>query len=208
MRIVIFDFDGTIADSFPTAVDIFYELTGYEKLPKNQLDRLRGLNIRQLSRELGIPLSRLPFLLFKGKKRLQGRIKDVKLFNGVSRVIEAAPKEYKLFILSSNSKTNIIEFLKANGLEGHFSGIIDNIGLFAKAKYLRRLVKDNNASADEVWYVGDEIRDIEAAKKAGVRVASVTWGYNNKASLAKHNPDKLVDTPGELTSCIYDNSKL
>jgi phosphoglycolate phosphatase-like HAD superfamily hydrolase len=50
--------------------------------------------------------------------------------------------------------------------------------------------------------VCDEVRDIEAAKKSGIKSIAVAWGYNTKDALIKENPDFLVNSPDELINII------
>ena len=57
-------------------------------------------------------------------------------------------------------------------------------------------------SKNHVFYVCDEVRDIEAARKSGIKSIAVTWGYNTKGALIKENPDFLVNSPDELRNII------
>ena len=56
--------------------------------------------------------------------------------------------------------------------------------------------------SQDIIYVADEVRDIEAARKAGVKIICVSWGYNDKSSLEKNNPDALVDNTDQLFAVI------
>ena len=51
-------------------------------------------------------------------------------------------------------------------------------------------------------YIGDEVRDIKSAKKAGIPIAAVTFGFNSKEALEKESPDYLCDTPAELVKIL------
>ncbi len=55
---------------------------------------------------------------------------------------------------------------------------------------------------NDVVYIGDEHRDIEACKKAQIRIISVTWGIDPLTLLKKANPDYIVETPGDLVKVI------
>ena len=55
---------------------------------------------------------------------------------------------------------------------------------------------------DEVVYVGDEVRDIKAAKRAGMKIIAASWGYNEREALEKYKPDLIVDRPVELIEVV------
>jgi len=50
----------------------------------------------------------------------------------------------------------------------------------------------------EVAYVGDEVRDVEAAREVGVTSIAVSWGYAERAALTALEPSYLVNEPLEL----------
>jgi phosphoglycolate phosphatase-like HAD superfamily hydrolase len=83
-----------------------------------------------------------------------------------------------------------------------FSFIYSETSLFSKDKSIRKLMKQNNLNLDEILYVGDETRDIEASKKIHIKVIAVTWGFNSGEVLAKHNPDFLIQQPSELIEIL------
>jgi phosphoglycolate phosphatase len=64
------------------------------------------------------------------------------------------------------------------------------------------VIKQRQIKPETVIYVGDETRDIEAAKKANVQVIAVSWGFNSPEALARENPNFLIDHPWELLEVI------
>ena len=99
-------------------------------------------------------------------------------------------------VLSSNTEDNIAAFLKKNGLE--LFEHIRSSNLFGKDKAIGRFMRQLGLQTDELLYVGDELRDIEACKKAGVRIVAVAWGYDPLPLLVSGNPDGIAKTPEEL----------
>jgi phosphoglycolate phosphatase-like HAD superfamily hydrolase len=83
-----------------------------------------------------------------------------------------------------------------------FSFIHSELNLFGKSGALDKMLKKYKLHKPDVLYVGDEVRDIEACKKVGVDIVSVTWGFNSREVLEKYQPNKLVGTPEELLQCI------
>ena len=106
-------------------------------------------------------------------------------------------EKFLLFVVSSDSGDNIRAFLKNNDIN-IFDKIFGDLGLFAKSKIVKNIVSSENLGANEVYYVGDEVRDIECGRKAGVRVISVSWGFNTRKSLEKYSPDFIADEPEQI----------
>ena len=73
---------------------------------------------------------------------------------------------------------------------------------FGKSKVINKLLNQNNINPQQAIYVGDETRDIEAARKSNIRAIAVSWGFNSKELLAAQNPDFLIHQPNELIDVI------
>jgi len=202
--VVIFDFDGTIADTFVLTIDIFYKLRPrWPVLPKGEVERLRGMAMLQLARELRIPFWQVPFLLMRGRKIMASKLSSIALIKGVDDVIRQLHAEgCMLYVISANSKSNVTGFLDHYDLLKYFTDVKGLEGLFGKARIIRKLLKSTRTSPDHAYYIGDEVRDIEAAHKAGVHSIAVSWGFNNIKILSKHNPEKIVFDPDEIIGAI------
>jgi phosphoglycolate phosphatase len=203
--VIVFDFDGTLVDSFPVALDIFYEITHTQALEQTDMMRLRSMTMLQVAKDLRIPIYAIPFLLVRGRRIMRRRMHDVHLIAGMESAISELYKTHKLFILSSNSAHNITLILKRYKLTGYFSGVYGSVPLLGKARALRRLLRQNSLDSAQTWYVGDEARDIEAARKNNLSSIAVSWGYNNIHVLQQHQPTVLVFTTEELMSSFKNN---
>jgi phosphoglycolate phosphatase len=127
----------------------------------------------------------------------------VALFPGILDALRALRRTgCRLGVLSSNARENILTCLRACGGEGLFEAVVGYPTLFGKARRLRRLLRTLGVDRHEAVYVGDEVRDIEAGRRAGVQVAAVTWGFNTRELLASHRPDFLVDRPEQLPNSL------
>ena len=205
-NVLIFDFDGTIADTFATSIRIFEKMTKKKPYKPEEIERLRGLTGLQLIRELRIRPWLVPFMLARGRAMMRRKMKDIDIFPGVEKVIRELHKDgAPLYIMSSNSPGNIRKFLQDQGMDQYFIRVYGNIGLFGKSAMLRRVMRQNGFSPEQVTYIGDESRDVEAAKHVGVRIVSVDWGFNSAPLLARHNPDVIVHTPAELERALRNN---
>jgi phosphoglycolate phosphatase len=203
-KLVVWDFDGTLADSLPSAVVIFNRLAaelGYR--PLADVQAARGTPMRRLLKQQGISLWRLPRLVKMYRAAAAEEADQLKLFVGLPAALAAmAATGVQLGVLSSNHEDNIRRCLRANGAEAHFAFVVGYPKLFGKAKALRRIIKAQRLRRDEVLYVGDELRDVEAAKRAGVKVAAVTWGFHTAELLHSGEPDYLLSDASELPGLL------
>jgi phosphoglycolate phosphatase len=208
MANIIFDFDGTIADSFEVIVSIIKKLTNVKDgFDETTVNELRQKPIKSTMKRLKVHSWQLPILLLRGRLMMRRRINEIKLFNGMAKTIEELHAEgHNLFIVSSNSPHNVTEFLKEHRLEKTFVDIEGNVSLFAKEKALIKLMKKNSLNSRETWYVGDELRDIEAAVSVEIRSIAVTWGFTDKESLATGQPTAIVDKPTDIMTILNDSS--
>ena len=205
-KIIIFDFDGTIADSRNTLVEIANRLAvefGYEPVEKEDLFRLSNLSSRAIVQQSSIPAYKIPFLLRRVKKELNKEIATLKPFLGIQESLaKLKEQDYKLGIVTSNLEDNVIAFLKNNNLHSFFEFIYSGSALFGKDKIIKKLIRRNNLPVKHIIYVGDETRDIEAAKRSRIKVIAVAWGFNSASILAQYKPDFLVTHPQELLQVI------
>jgi phosphoglycolate phosphatase len=209
MKTIIFDFDGTIADSFPYTQEIVNELApkyGYEPMTADEIESLRSLPFSEIIKKYHIgPITLLRMTLDAHKANGQ-RIEKTQLFPGMIEMLtELANEGYSLAIMSSNAKKNIAEFLKINNIE-LFSSIDTSISLFGKGKKLVTVMKKHGIAPAEAIYIGDEVRDITAAHEAGIGVVSVDWGYNTREVLLENNAS-VASNPAELRSYIMKSFK-
>lgn len=204
MRTVLFDFDGTLADSFSVVADIFYDLTDHPRIDDpEQIQRLRRMPIMKVVKEFHIPAYRVPRLLVKGRKSMGERMEEVRPFNGIPEALAALHEQgYTLYIMSSNSKQNVEAFLDANGLSRYVTKVYGNIGLLNKAGAIRKVIRQNGLNIEDCVYVGDEVRDIDGAERAGIPIVSVAWGYNDATLLQSRQPNALIYQPEELIESI------
>lgn len=200
---VIFDFDGTIANTLPIIIEVV-EKWGVSDihLTVELIEELRGMSAQQALKRVGIPLRKVPGLITRGRRELIEKLGDAKPFPGMLEVIRELSKTCDLYVMSSNSNENIIQFIQTYKLDKYFKAIYGNVSVFGKTKSLKRIIKLENLDKRSCVYIGDETRDIEAAHKVKIRVVSVTWGYNNKQILTKFQPDHLVDDPVDLLGVL------
>jgi phosphoglycolate phosphatase len=199
--ILIFDFDGTIADTLHHLVAIGNRLSdefNFRRIETHEIDDLKGKTAMEITHHLQVPFLKIPAIVARARKELNQNIHSIEIVEGLEKVLtDLKALGHQIGILTTNSANNVHQFL-----ENHRIDVFDFISttpqVWGKAASLTKLIQKNNFRAEQVVYVGDETRDIEAAKKAGVRVAAVTWGYNSRGVLKAHQPDYLIHHPNEL----------
>lgn len=200
-KYVIFDFDGTLADTEEANFVIYQKLAekyNLRNITMDELGHLKRMSATDVMSYVEIKKRYLPFILKKGKNLLTQDIKNISLCKpDIFQIIQTLrDMGIKTTIITTNSKTNVRLFLEAHNVD-----VFDNIAsasMFSKESQMKKIVRKEKLDPREVLYVGDEIRDIIAAKNAGIDIASVAWGYNTVDSLKKHKPNYLIFEPSEL----------
>lgn len=198
-KVIIFDFDGTIADSFVVMLQIIHQLLG-RTLAKEDVSRLRGMRSREVLRTLRIAPWRAPFLSARVRRLMSTRMHEIVLIPGIDEALRALAGTHRLYILSANSPENARAFLERNHIADAFSGVYGNVQPWAKGRALRKIARDQKLSARDTWYVGDGYLDIKAAHHAGMKAMAVAWGYSNIHVLESCKPEALVFSSDELTA--------
>jgi phosphoglycolate phosphatase len=200
---IIFDFDGTIADSFDYVAGFLAASAHKPPLSEADKQKLRGLSMIAMARQLGFKWWQFPGLFLRGRKRMERVIREQKPFKGIPELLKNLHAEgHELFIISTNSVHNVHRFLHHHELHEYFLEIYGGVGLFSKAPALKKLFKEQNLPMKNSVYIGDELRDVEAAQSVGVRVIAVTWGFARLESLRVQKPTAIVNTPAELLSIL------
>jgi phosphoglycolate phosphatase len=199
---IVFDFDGTVADSFDVFLETVQEVLGRPPLAQPEIDDLRGSATRSILRQVGVRPWQIPGLLARGRHGMARKIAAVKVVDGIPDAMRNLAVDHRLYLLSSNSQEAIRHVIDRVDLDYAISGIYAGASLFGKAARLTHLLDEERISAAKCAYVGDETRDIEAAKQVGAIAVAVEWGYNTARALSPYDPDILVAAPNELVHAI------
>ncbi|RLC54725.1 MAG: hypothetical protein DRH89_09115 [Candidatus Cloacimonadota bacterium] len=193
-KLIIFDFDGTLADSFPWFVktmDVVAEKFKLNRFEKDELAEIRKLDAAGFIKHLKIPLYKIPKISTFMRNMMSEQIEEIKLFDGIASMFhELKAKGYKIAIVSTNSKDNIHKVLGESlfSLNDHF---VAGVSLFGKESKLKKVLRMSGINKKDAIYIGDELRDIQASKKIGISCGSVAWGVNDADALAALSPDEM-----------------
>jgi HAD superfamily hydrolase (TIGR01549 family) len=201
-KTLVFDFDGTIADTLGETRRIFNLMApdyGIRQVAEDELESLRHLSLKELLNHLDIPKRRVPALISRGTGMMRGNITQLQLIAGMAEVLVELRRHADCFgVLTSNATANVDLFLQTHGLRDQFDFISSTSKLTGKAKHLKAIRKTFSLRPEQMLYIGDELRDVKAAQKAGIPIAAVTWGFNSRESLAASEPDYLFDQPTDF----------
>jgi phosphoglycolate phosphatase len=200
-RLAIFDFDGTLADSFPFFISVFNQIAdqhGFRRVDAAEAQDLRHHDTRAIMRHVGMPAWKLPLASRSFIGLMRDNAARIPLFEGVREALHTLDREgVRLAIVSSNSEQNVRLVLgpQLGALFGHYEC---GMSVFGKAGRIRKVVQRAAVPAAHALYVGDQALDAEAARKAGVAFGAVSWGYAPIEALRRVAPEREIGSPAEL----------
>ena len=204
-RLAILDFDGTLADSGDWVLGIVGDLSrrfGFRSISADEVEMLRGRTTREIIRFLGIPRWKIPRIA-RYLHRLMGEQSDrIALFDGIDTLIGAlASSGMRIAIVTSNTEANVRAIL-GPASTASIDWFECGASLFGKAPRYRRVLRRSGLSRRDTISIGDETRDIVAARKVGIAAGAVLWGYANRAALTRFEPDALFETPDDIMQLL------
>ncbi len=200
-RLAIFDFDGTLADSFDWFCSVLDRTTarfGLRPVDPAEIPTLRDMPSRDVLAHLGVPMWKIPAIATYMRGLAGEEIASIGLFDGAAATLIALHAAgVKLAVVSSNAEANIRAALSpvANLIDRYDCGS----ALFGKSARLKAAAATFGTPAIAI---GDEVRDIEAARKARVTAGAVSFGYNSRKALVAAKPDHLFDSYEDLLRVV------
>lgn len=204
---IIFDFDGTIADTFSILLPIVNKVLEKHKrkpLTEEEVNLLKGMTMHEACKHAGISKLRFFVMIWQVKAILKGYMDEVPPVQGMLELVKSLKKQgYQLGIVTSNSVENVQFFLKKHNLP-YFDYICSCHHFVSKSRTIKKLFRTRKMMPEKVIYIGDEVRDVEAAQRSAIQIIAVSWGLNTVESLTKASPNYLVNSPMELEKIIQE----
>jgi len=195
--LVLFDWDGTLFDSWPWFTRALNDAAvrfRFRQVDAAEGERLRSLRPRQILGELGLSWWKLPFFTRYMRARMSKDLHEIQLFEGTPSLISRlADAQIALGVVTTNAERNVRERLGPSTASrvAHYAC---DIPMFGKASRIRKLVNRAGVPRSRAILVGDEIRDIEAARSAGIASGAVAWGYAMPEALRGAGPTEFYET--------------
>jgi phosphoglycolate phosphatase len=156
------------------------------------------MSAAEILKHLQVPGWKAPLVAADLRRRMAADIHRIRRFDGVDAMLARLHRAgLALGVATSNSADNVRRVLGASNM--HLIRHLETgAAIHGKAARLRRLLRRAGVRAAQALYIGDEIRDIEAARAAGVTAAAVAWGYNRPEALRRAAPDLLFERMDEI----------
>jgi phosphoglycolate phosphatase len=203
--LAIFDFDGTLADSaawFRSTINHVAQRYGFRQIADAELNELRGRRSIDIIRYLGVPTWKMPFIARYMRQLVARDAHLIELFEGVDTLLTwLVERDVAIAIVTSNSEANVRRILGEDNSRriNHYAC---GASLLGKTSKFHAVIKQHGTSADRAIAIGDEARDIEAARKAGLAVGAVSWGYATIDLLRAQQPDYLFSSMEDIRRAI------
>jgi phosphoglycolate phosphatase len=202
-ELFIFDFDGTLADSAAWMIRTLNDVAGHfglRRVSDEEIAMLRGKSNTEIIRYLGVPMWKLPRIATEMRQRVARDIDQIKPFPGTDELLRSLHASgAKVAVVSSNSEDNVRRVL-GDATANCIHTFECNASIFGKAHKLRAVMKRLHTHAGATLCIGDETRDIEAARQVGAASGAVTWGYATKEVLATFRPTHTFASMSEIAA--------
>jgi len=200
-RLALFDFDGTLADSFPFFLSVFNTIAdrhSFKRIDTSRAGQFRHYSIRRMMAHVGLPAWKLPIVARSFMAMMTENAHTIPLFEGIDGALHhLAAHGVRLAVVSSNSEHNVRQVLGPE-LAGLVAQFECGMSVFGKASRIRAVLKTSGVAAHEAIYVGDQDTDADASHKAGIAFGAVHWGYATIESLRAAGCEEEFVTPDDL----------
>ncbi|OPY76247.1 MAG: Pyrophosphatase PpaX [Syntrophorhabdus sp. PtaU1.Bin058] len=200
---VILDFDGTLVDSQSIFVACANELSktfGHGRIEPGSKPREKSTR-EVLIDVLGLLPEQVPLWVERFKDLLNRNMRSAATVKGMKEVLSALQKDYRLGIVTSNTEETVRHILARDDI-GQVDFIWADAPALEKDSAIEGALAKHTLSPEETIYVGDDTGDIDACRKAGIKIIAVSWGFSSKAMLERKGPDYLVETPMQLLAVL------
>lgn len=197
MKLLLFDFDGVIADSLDVVYNIESEVLAGQGLKiksKDDFLKLYKKNWYESVKELGLSDEELKKVISETAGKLTEAYSDAEPFSGIKDALRKLKKKHKVVIITSSPGSSVEGYLKKNSFPA-----FEVLGAEQETSKVKKinLMKRKYPKA-EIYYIGDTAGDIKEGETANVKTVAVVWGYHKKKTLLSENPDFIVNNPEEL----------
>jgi phosphoglycolate phosphatase len=201
--ILIFDYDGTLADSFHIVLDVMKQISKKHNLTDVDVENLRKFfefNIDDALDNWGKNSIKKKLILADLLIHLRLQENKIKLFSNVKSTLNKLSKKYDMYIVTSNFARIVNKKLKQNNI----NVFIDVLGLGAGRSKVKKinLIKEKYPKDTTFYFIGDTVADMKEAKETKIKTIASTYGYHEKERLQKLKPDFYINEIKDLLEIL------
>ena len=200
IKLVLWDWNGTLVDDASLCVDILNELLNEYEKSNITLEFYRknfSFPVDNFYRKISLPHNGAEFEEISKKFIFRYREKWKKCSlqqNTLDILRHFESLNIKQIILSAGNQYDVEKFIKYYGLDFFFEQILgtDNIKAEGKVELAMNFFSKSDYKAEEILIVGDTLHDLEIGNKIGCMTILSSMGHNSKSFLAGFH-DHLID---------------
>lgn len=204
MSLILFDFDGVLADTLGDLLqfgqEVCDELGVQHIATQEDLNSLEVMSFATYGIQLEVPAHLVDEFVRRCLNRFAEKKSPPAIFDGLAEVVRKLAKENVLAVVTGNSTQNVNAFLAEHGILDCFRAVygVDLPGSKVQKISLAREQFSAGMMRESVFMVGDSLSDIRAAKEAGIQSVAVAWGHQSLDRLLNGDPDHVVRSVQEL----------
>ena len=206
MAIILFDFDGVLADTLDDLLNFAQKACAQLGLERNpipgDLDALETMSFSDFGRQLKVPAQQIDQFVSLCLQMFNQKPHPPKIFDGMDKTLIEIAKRNTIAIITGNTTPTVEAFLEQYGLREHIKLIIGVEYNLPRSEKIRRALEELGQNTESAYMIGDSLSDIRAARETGVQSIAVSWGHQSPSRLKKANPDYLVNTSQELLQLL------
>ena len=208
MALIIFDYDGVLADTLDDLLHFGQEacnkLSIKHLVAKDDLSKLEVMSFSSFGQACEVPEHLIDEFVKICLNLFAEKNSPPAIFTGLSDVVQHLSVNHMIAIVTTNSSKNVDAFLVKHGLDRFIHAVygVDSPGSKAQKISIARDRLSAGTKKESVFMVGDSLSDIFAAKEACVTSIAVTWGHQSLEYLLRGNPDYVVTSPQNLIEVI------
>ena len=207
-NLIIFDYDGTLADTFDMNLKIingFADRINLKQLTKKEFVEMNAKNPFDGFKDFGLTKKDIELFLILFQRESLKSTNLPKLFPNLKPVIKKISNDSELIVVTSNLTKVAQKFLKYHKIDQYFSDVLGADKEKSKVKKIKKLIQTHKSQ--NIIYIGDTIGDILETKRAKCQIISVSWGYFPLRMLKSAKPDFIVKKPQDLITIIDKHIK-
>ncbi len=204
-KLAIFDFDGTLADSFPFILSIIDHLADKYHLARinpEDICELRKMHTRDLMRQFNVPMWKLPLMGRNVSSLMMKNSGQIQLFEGIDAVLRDLADLGIILVLVSSNSLDVIQQVLGSEIASLFSHFECGSSIFGKKGRFKKVLKKFDMQPSDVISIGDEIRDLEASRKMNIPFGAVSWGYTDPTTFESLNPNYVFQSVNDIKTIL------